>query len=358
MTTVTATVVLRSLPKPDRLIVVPTPVTARGVYDVAAEHDGDLSWDVCEVVEVEGAIIAERPRREERLEGRKILAGGLLRELDELKKIVLDERLKTRELQKIVSNEQKRADAVHVSLVQACTRLVEQRKLSLRKMEAEADAQDVIDRHEAVALCLQGIVLSMWAKQENYIAYNDIIFDTLRQPIDGGYVMDEPTKALLKANDLGYITHLLKPPRHNFKGEVIGPDVHASRLSALGILSEAERGLCHRLRELFFEGRSTRNTLQHPKPDRRTTLEYLAKELETHHMNTLRLFLAKNPKRLRGKHEKGPVPLHLFVEDGEHESANDKRLGITALKEDIYAQVEELQQIKAAQDELLVQREG
>ncbi|KAJ6470751.1 hypothetical protein C8R47DRAFT_751079 [Mycena vitilis] len=126
---------------------------------------------------------------------------------------------------------------------------------AIRKKEVEIAERDIVEKYEAVDRCLQ--------------AYNTIVFDTQRKPGEGSrhVVLNEETKKLLEANDMGYIMRLFE----NHRSE--RPDnVKAARDQALRILSPEEQAICQVLTQEMWEIRSRRNALQHPDVDRATVL--------------------------------------------------------------------------------------
>ncbi|KAJ7681875.1 hypothetical protein DFH06DRAFT_1119230 [Mycena polygramma] len=185
---------------------------------------------------------------------------------------------------------------------------------AIRRKEIEVTKHEIIEKHEAISLCLQ--------------AYNDIIFDTQRKPGEGSrkFVMSEKMRMLLKVNDLRYITELVGNPRRKI------PDAaKAARDLALGILTPEEKTLCRALVMQLREGRALRNAIQHPKPDRAAVLESV-RQIGEPCLLTLAHFLATDPKRIRRFDELPNNGLQMFARSGEYKSAARQRDELKTLK--------------------------
>ncbi|KAJ6576572.1 hypothetical protein DFH09DRAFT_1149743, partial [Mycena vulgaris] len=181
--------------------------------------------------------------------------------------------------------------------------------------QSALDKQEMVEIHEALSMCLQG--------------YNDIIFNINRPPRRAGeLVLTWGMKQELKADGFHYITQLFCPPRNLLP---LSPEADSRRRQALRILTPQEESLCADMVGRLLGGREERNTEQHPKPDRETTLHRLRDLGEAHH-GLLRYYLASNPQRIPGRKEPLGVDLSIFPSDGTYVSAAQGRIELERMK--------------------------
>ncbi|KAJ7507145.1 hypothetical protein B0H11DRAFT_2218973 [Mycena galericulata] len=184
-------------------------------------------------------------------------------------------------------------------------RVINHQGILIQHKIAQAAVYDSVEQHEVIALCLQG--------------FNDIIHDVERHASASRSVLSEETKKALEKDGLGYITQLFQTPCQLLP---LSEEAEARRRQALGILTESEARLCSVLVARLLEARRERNVVHHPKPDRSTTLRRL-RDIGEDNLETLRDFLATNPKRIRRQNEAPDVDRELFAPDGTYLSTED-----------------------------------
>ncbi|KAJ7471043.1 hypothetical protein FB451DRAFT_325867 [Mycena latifolia] len=248
----------------------------------------DTSWDVAELAEGEdGTVAAERPRPGDRPQARKVLIGSLQEQQSELVEL-------TKQLQRTLVSVQKRT--------------ISRQRRFITKLERALDADDLVELHESISLCLRG--------------FNDIIFDFSRpRRSEDDIHITVAEKRSLESAGLGYITRLLEPEQDR------SPEVEVLRKQVLRILTPAERQLCETLHYQFQEGRvahnKAHNKQQHPAPDRATVLRRLG-DLDKDDLETLKAFLDTNPQRMPAADDSLGSSRDLFAADGNYVSAAAK----------------------------------
>jgi hypothetical protein len=130
----------------------------------------------------------------------------------------------------------------------------------------------------------------------------------------------------------------LNPPLKNPDDEDLSDEVHDARKAALSILSAEQLSLAKALVKKLLEEKDVRNSEQRPKPDRRTTLARTV-DFEPKDRDTLRKFLATDPRRLPLWGDGPTTDLHLFCRDGEYDSVDDRRKELEKKKQERVAGV-------------------
>ncbi|KAJ7702588.1 hypothetical protein B0H14DRAFT_3030858 [Mycena olivaceomarginata] len=328
-------IVLRSPNKSDNCITVPIPFKVKDICDAAA----DSSWDVANIFLTEDdnkiTRVAQRPRPAERPAARKQTIINLSSDMEDIRAMVND-------LKVAAFEERTRNDLLHRQLLESQEALLLSQAESIARLESILQKDAVVERHEALALAVQGL--------------NDIIFDTRRKKtVASAPSMTSEAKKLLKANGLRYITHLLNPPLKNPDGEDLSDEVHGARIAALSILSAEQLSLATALVDKLLKEKQVRNAAQHPKPDRQTTLARTV-DLKRKDHDALRDFLATDPKRLPLREDGPATDLHLFCRDGDYVSVDNRWKGLEKKKQERVVGVARVEALKAAEVELAKSR--
>ncbi|KAJ7834083.1 hypothetical protein B0H13DRAFT_2370082 [Mycena leptocephala] len=132
------------------------------------------------------------------------------------------------------------------------------------------DADDLVEMHECLALCLRG--------------YNDVLFNLTCLP-DRRMLPHE--KEVLKRERLGYITRLIEPRK------VLRPHIDQLRKRVLRMLPPASDD-CETLHEGWKQWHEVCNRQQHPIPDHATAFRRIG-DLGTVDLDTLQVGLRTVP---------------------------------------------------------------